>query len=108
MCESLVRGDDRRTVAAHPVGAKLRRQGLAERPCGAADLRFAGGRLDLERDVEARPLSEQLEQVIEDGDAGIDLRLARAGDVHAHARPTLTGRRHRGGAYSRKYLAKIG
>jgi hypothetical protein len=76
--------DDGGAVTARAVGAQRLGKRLAERAAGGADLFARVTGRNLEREVERRVLGEQLQQMIEHGDARGDVRHALAGDGDAH------------------------
>ena len=87
--ERLLGGHEGGAVTGQALCAKHVRERLAERRAGGCDLRLALPRRQLEGELEPAAAREQPEQVVEDGDAGGDVRAPATGrDPGAHASET--------------------
>ena len=72
--ERLVGRHERRAVPERAVRPEQRGKRLAERATRIGDLRLGVARRQLERELEPAAAREQRQQVVEDGDAGGDVR----------------------------------
>ena len=87
--ERLLGGHERRAVTRQALSAKHVRERLAERRARGRDLRLALPGRQLEGELEPAAAREQPEQVVEDGDAGGDIRAPATGrDPGAHGSET--------------------
>src|SRR5918994_5070222 len=99
--ERLVGRHERRAVAGHPRAAEHVRERLPERGAGGGDLSLAFAGRQLEPELEAAAAGELGEEMVEDGDAGRDVRRAPAGgdpSAHVRFRRARSRRRARAGA----------
>ncbi len=84
-------------MPAQRFSAQRLRERLAERAAGCAHLFLGVAGSNFEREVERGVAREQAEQVIQNGDAGRDVRVAASFHRHAHPRTRVVrsiGRRH--------------
>ena len=79
---------------ARSVGAQRLGKRLAQRAAGVRDLGLGRARRHFEREVERRIDGERRQQVVEDRNAGGDVRLAASSDVDPRACAALPGRSH--------------